>query len=77
MKKDSAQPHAVDILDLIETFCSMHLGVNLRKAFLNGTMETEQDDTIGLIPLFMNFVNYSGKLEVQSMPAVFIPSLIF
>ena len=31
----------VEMLDLIETFCSMHLGVNLRKAFLSGTMATE------------------------------------
>ena len=34
----------VETLDLIETFCSMHLGVNLRNAFLNGTMESEQDE---------------------------------
>lgn len=32
----------VETLDLIETFCSMHLGVNLRKAFLSGTMEDER-----------------------------------
>ena len=32
------------LLDLIETFCSMHQGVNLRKAFLSGTMETEEAD---------------------------------
>ena len=33
-----------ETLGLIETFCSMHLGINLRKAFLNGTAEsTEQD----------------------------------
>jgi hypothetical protein len=26
----------METVDLIETLCSMHLGVNLRKAFLNG-----------------------------------------
>ena len=31
-----------EVLHLIKTFCSMHLGVNLRKAFLSGT--TEQDE---------------------------------
>ena len=32
-------PATVYTIDLVETFCSMHLGVNLRKAFLSGTME--------------------------------------
>ena len=32
-----------ETLDLIETFCSTHLGVNFRKAFLRGTTETEAD----------------------------------
>lgn len=34
-------PATIETIDLIETFCSMHLGVNLRKAFLNGTMECD------------------------------------
>ena len=33
-----------ETLDLIETFCSMHLGVNLRKAFMSGTVTTEQEE---------------------------------
>ena len=65
----------VETLDLIETFCSMHLGVNLRKAFLNGTMETEQDERYHRVDAFV--VNYSGKLEVQSMTVVFFPFLTF
>ena len=32
-------PATVDTIDLVETFCSMHLGVSLRKVFLSGTME--------------------------------------
>jgi len=35
----------VKTIDLIETFCSMHLGVNLRKAFLSGTMESDDDES--------------------------------
>ena len=31
-----------DTIDLIENFCSMHLGVNLRKAFLNGVNGEEE-----------------------------------
>ena len=30
-----------EMLHLIQTFCSMHLGVNLRKAFLDGTSEQD------------------------------------
>ena len=36
-------PATIKTIDLIETFCSMHLGVNLRKAFLNGTMEFDEE----------------------------------
>lgn len=34
-------PATANTIGLIETFCSMHLGVNLRKAFLSGTMESD------------------------------------
>ena len=34
----------VETVDLIETFCSMHLGVNLRKAFLNGLVTDNEAD---------------------------------
>ena len=33
-------PATVNMIDLIETFCSMHLAVNLRKAFLSGVVCT-------------------------------------
>lgn len=36
-------PATTETIDLIETFCSMHLGVNLRKAFLNGLVDTDDD----------------------------------
>ena len=36
-------PANINTIDLIETFCSMHLGVNLRKAFLCGTMELDDE----------------------------------
>ena len=36
-------PATVDTIDLVETFCSMHLGVNLRKAFSSGTMEFDDE----------------------------------
>ena len=29
-------PAKLEAFDLIENFCSMHLGINLRKCFLNG-----------------------------------------
>ena len=29
-------PATLETIDLVETFCSMHLGINLRKAFLGG-----------------------------------------
>ena len=34
----------VETIELIETFCSMHLGVNLRKAFLVGILESDDED---------------------------------
>ena len=36
-------PATTETVDLIETFCSMHLGVNLRKAFLNGLVDIGDD----------------------------------
>ena len=36
-------PATVETIGLIETFCSMHLGVNLRKAFLSGVMEPDDE----------------------------------
>ena len=38
-------PATVETIELIETFCSMHLGVNLRKAFLSGVLESGDEDT--------------------------------
>ena len=52
----------VEMLDLIETFCSMHLGVNLRKAFLSGTMETKQDERYHRVDTFVHeFCKLFGK----------------
>ena len=34
----------VETIDIIETFCSMHLGVNLRKAFLSGMVPDNEDE---------------------------------
>ena len=36
-------PATTETIDVIETFCSMHLGVNLRKAFLNGLADIDDD----------------------------------
>ena len=52
----------VETLDLIETFCSMHLGVNLRKAFLKGTIETGQDERYHRVDSFVHeFCKLFGK----------------
>ena len=68
----------VEALDLVETFCSMHLGVNLRKAFLSGILGSGQNDRYPkVIHLYMNFVNCSQKLECQSMSAVLLLCLTF
>ena len=37
------QTCADDAFDILENFCAMHLGVNLRKAFLSATKPLEQD----------------------------------
>ena len=36
-------PATTETIDVIETFCSMHLGANLRKAFLNGLVDIDDD----------------------------------
>lgn len=33
-----------ETIDIVETFCSMHLGINLRKAFLNGLVNFDDDN---------------------------------
>ena len=38
-------PATIETIDLIETFCSMHLGVNLRKAFLNGLVDADEENS--------------------------------
>ena len=35
-------PASPDSINLVENFCSMHLGVNLRKAFLSGVKDTSE-----------------------------------
>ena len=32
-------------MDLVETFCAMHLGLNLRRSFLNCIEDEEEDST--------------------------------
>lgn len=70
----------VETIGLIETFCSMHLGVTLRKAFLSGTMmrlrSLVKGNTIEWIPWYMSFVNCSGELVFQNMLQVYFPSQI-
>lgn len=57
--------YTVEILLLIENFC---LGVNLRKAFLNGTMTTEQDERYHKVDTFVHeFLSCLAKLEAQNM----------
>jgi len=36
-----------DAIELVENFCSMHLGVNLRKAFLDGVRSVTSADSAG------------------------------
>lgn len=43
-----------ETLDLVETFCSMHLGVNLRKAFINGTLESDRSDRYPQVDTFVH-----------------------
>ena len=38
-------PATTETIDVIETFCSMHLGVNLRKAFWNGLVDNGDVDS--------------------------------
>ena len=52
----------VETLDLIKTFCSMHLGVNLRKAFLSGTIKTRQGERYHRVDSFIHgFCKLFGK----------------
>ena len=37
---------SLETVDLVKSFCSMHLGVNLRKAFLNGVTDVTDDDPV-------------------------------
>lgn len=37
-------PASIETIDVIETFCSMHLGVNLREAFLNGLVDANEEN---------------------------------
>lgn len=61
-------PANIETIDLVETFCSMHLGINLRKAFLYGIDRMDEpSDTIELILWYMNFVNSSEHQGYQSI----------
>ena len=51
-------------VELIETFCSMHLAVNLRKAFQNSTADGKHNP---VIPWYMSFANYLESAVLQNM----------
>ena len=50
-------PATVETIDMIETFCSMHLGVNLRKAFLCGTDHVDEQRYHKELFLFQTFLS--------------------
>ena len=57
VKFGKASPEA---FELVENFCSMHLGINLRKAFLDGIKQShvaQQGNIILFICLSMNFAS--------------------
>ena len=39
------RPATIEAMDLVETFCAMHLGVNLRRSFSNCIEDEEEDST--------------------------------
>lgn len=52
----------VETMELIETFCSMHLGANLRLAFLSGTTDTEQCERYHKVDILVHeFCKLFGK----------------
>ena len=61
-------PAKLEAFDLIENFCSMHLGVNLRKAFLNGIKSVdstiESDKHHPLDTLVHEFCKLFGKHDI-------------
>ena len=57
-------PPKVEAFDLIENFCAMHLGINLRKAFLNGLI-TSEDRHHPVGKLVHEFCKLFGKHGVK------------
>ena len=59
-----------ETLEIVESFCSMHLGVNLRQAFLSGMLSSAERHH-PVENLFMKFVNFSVDLALPRMGVVF------
>ena len=60
-------PATTETIDVIETFCSMHLGVNLRKAFLSGLVDIDDDSerrNHRVDTMVYEFCKLFGKSEV-------------
>ncbi len=61
-------PATIETMDLVATFCAMHLGVNLRKAFLDGIIDKEEELTWyqkvdSLVYEFCKLFGTTGVLE--------------
>lgn len=70
----------IETIDLIETFCSMHLGVNLRKAFLSGMVSDNEVEGTGdrkyhrvdtLVHKFCKLLSKNGVPEYTSGVVLF------
>ena len=57
-------PATIERIDVIETFCSMHLGINLRKAFLVGINNDSEKRYHRVDTLVHEFCKLFGKLGV-------------
>ena len=57
-------PATIETIDVIETFCSMHLGINLRKAFLVGINNDSEKRYHRVDTLVHEFCKLFGKLGV-------------
>ena len=72
-----------EIMEIVENFCSMHLGINLRKAFLDGINANEQPNDSGqreshTTDVFVHeFCKLFGNMVHLSMAVVFYLSRFF
>ena len=63
-------PATTETIDVIETFCSMHLGVNLRKAFLNGLVDTDDDSEKHYYRVDTQCTSSANSLENQEFQSI-------